>query len=577
MMAVTKQGEESSGKGESRAKKGNSGKGESRAKEGSSGKGESRAKEAVGREKTERREEAMGLVMIVIGTILLTAGNIFMRWSIGDALDKGTFTATLLVAGGILVVLSQLLLYTRQILYVKIQKHIYHRIQLKVLRSSMETLEKNDLGVISTCYMTDVNQIDRFFNRILGKAVPDLAGWLITVGLLLYFDVFLGIAAIAVTVLPTLFLHRMSRPVAKGMGEYQKALEVVNQKVASGLDHMETIKASCKEEDFLWDTQEKLDDLQKKKRNMSMNQALLGAPMLAGSFGTIIFLTALSGWLVLKGRISPGQLLTVVTLTETIVSFVMSMEGTISAFRRASVSRERLKAFLGQEEEQGGSREVGQIREIVFDKIGFSYPGDTGRETYKGFTERWQQGRIIFIKGSNGEGKSTLVKLLTGIYSVSAGQILLNGIPVQEYGLASLREKIVVVPQDNILFRGSIRDNLTCGRELSAVQIEEACEKTGIHKEIIQMPNQYNTVLSENGGVLSGGQKQRLCVARALLRKGDVYLFDEPTSALDRANRERFMELLSELAKDKIVVVITHDTKLLEMSQYTVELKPKQQ
>ena len=107
-------------------------------------------------------------------------------------------------------------------------------------------------------------------------------------GVLFYFDVFLGIAAIAVTVLPTLFLHRMSRPVAKGMGEYQKALEVVNQKVASGLDHMETIKASCKEEDFLWDTQEKLDDLQKKKRNVSMNQALLGAPMLAGSFGTII-------------------------------------------------------------------------------------------------------------------------------------------------------------------------------------------------------------------------------------------------------------------------------------------------
>ena len=184
MMAVTKQSEESSGKGESRAKEGSRAKramGRKQWEGRKQAKGGSRAKEAVGREKTERREEAMGLVMIVIGTILLTAGNIFMRWSIGDALDKGTFTATLLVAGGILVVLSQLLLYTREILYVKIQKHIYHRIQLKVLRSSMETLERNDLGVISTCYMTDVNQIDRFFNRILGKAVPDLAGWLITV------------------------------------------------------------------------------------------------------------------------------------------------------------------------------------------------------------------------------------------------------------------------------------------------------------------------------------------------------------------------------------------------------------
>lgn len=509
--------------------------------------------------------------VVIAGTFILTAGNIFLRWSIGDALDTGNLKASLPIVAGILLAVSQLLLYTRQMLATGIQKNIYRKLQSKVLHSSMEALGKNDLGAVTAYYTTDVNQIENFVNRILGKALPDLMGWLITVGLMFWFDLFLGIAAILVTVAPALFLHRMSRPIAKGTGEYQTALEAVNQSVVTGLYNIETIKASCKEEAFLKDNQEKLAVLQKKKRSVAIWEALLGAPMLVSAFGTIIFLNGLCGWFALTGRISAGQLLTVVTLTDNIVSFVMSLEGTLSAFRRASVSRRRLNGFLGQEEEREGSQSAEQIREIVFDRICFAYPGSTEKELYHGFSERWQRGKIYFIKGGNGQGKSTLIKLLTGIYGVSAGQILVNGVPVQEYRLASLREKIVVVPQENILFRGSIRDNLTCGNNIGFKEIEDACKKTGIHEEILRMPEQYETVLTENGGTLSGGQKQRLCLARALLREGDVYLLDEPTSALDKANRDRIAELFRELSKDKIVVVITHERELLDSAQCVVE------
>ena len=502
------------------------------------------------------------LFVVLAGTVLLSAGGVFLRWAVGDALDTGRLGAWLLIAAGVLLAVSQTVLYVRQILIVKIQKSIYQRLQRKVLHGSMEALGKYDLGGITAYYLSDVNQIEGCLNRMLGKAFPDLVGWMITVGLMFWFDLFLGLAAVAVTAGPVLFLHRMSRPIVEGTEAYQEALETANQSVVTGLYNIETIKASCREEAFLRDSEEKLAYLQRKKRVVALWEALLGVPMLACSFLTIVFLTALSGWFVLLGRITAGQLLTVVTLTDNIVSFVMSLEGTIKALRRVSVSMGRLDGFLGQKEERDGGREPGEIREISFDRICFTYPGG-GREIYQGFSQRWQQG-LYFIWGGNGEGKSTLIKLLTGIYDVSSGRITINGIPVQECRLGSLREKIAVVPQENILFPGSIRGNLTCGKDITSGQMEEVCRRTGIHEEILRMPDGYDTVLTENGGVLSGGQKQRLCLARALLRQGDVYIFDEPTSALDRANRDRFAELLAELAKRKIVVVITHERELLD-------------
>ena len=536
------------------------------------------------------------LVMVLAGTALLTAGNVYLRWSIGEALDTGKLHMSLLAVAGALLILAQAVSYIRQILFVKIQKNLFGRIQSKVLHGSMESLGRNDLGAVTALYTADVGQIDSFANRIVGKAFPDLAGWGITLGLLFWFDLYLGIAPILVTVLPAIFLHRMSRPIAKGTGEYQDALEDANQSVVTGLYNMESIKASCREENFLRDNEEKLAVLQKKKRKVAIWEALLGVPMLVSAFGTVVLLTALSGWLVLQGRITAGQLLTVVTLTDNIVTFVMSLDNTISVTRRVSVSLRRLNAFLEEDQEREGGEEVGQIREIAFRNIRFAYPcrggmegvqsmkgiqstdeeqsmeGTLFGEIYHGFSETWQRGNLYYVKGGNGEGKSTLIKLLMGIYDLLSGEILINGISSRQYSLTSLREKIVAVPQENVLFQGSIRDNLACGKEVSPQRMEEVCRKTGIHEEILRMPDGYETVLTENGGVLSGGQKQRLCLARALLREGEVYIFDEPTAALDKGNRERFAALLEELCKDRIVVVITHEKELLDGARRVTQI-----
>lgn len=217
------------------------------------------------------------LAMVLAGTAILTAGNVYLRWSIGEALDTGKLQMSLLMIAGVLLVLSQLISYIWQILFVKVQKNLYGKIQAKVLNSSMESLGKSGQGAVTAYYTSDVGQIDSFANRILGRAFPDLVGWLITVGMMFWFDGYLGIVAIFVTVVPALFLHRMSRPIAKGTGEYQEALEKVNQSVVNGLYNLGTIKASGQEGVFIRDNDEKMTDLQKKKRKVAIWEALLSA------------------------------------------------------------------------------------------------------------------------------------------------------------------------------------------------------------------------------------------------------------------------------------------------------------
>lgn len=134
----------------------------------------------------KRGDERGRLAIVLTATTALAAGNVLLRWSIGEALDSGKPGAYLPAVAALLLGVSQLLLYTRQMLSAEMREDIYRRIQRKILHSSMEALGKNDLGGISARYITDVGQIDGFVDRLLGKALPDLAGWLIAVGLLFW-------------------------------------------------------------------------------------------------------------------------------------------------------------------------------------------------------------------------------------------------------------------------------------------------------------------------------------------------------------------------------------------------------
>lgn len=167
------------------------------------------------------------------------------------------------------------------------------------------------------------------------------------------------------------------------------------------------------------------------------------------------------------------------------------------------------------------------------------------------------------LLGANGAGKSTLIKLIGGVLQPDAGRVLLCGRDISLLERGALAGYLSVMPQEPVLFSDSVLENLRLYQPgISRDDVAAVCKRVGIHQEILALPEQYDTVLSENGGTLSGGQKQRLSLARTLLRDRPIMIFDEPTAALDDAHAAQAAALIRELAETRVVIAITHDARM---------------
>jgi ATP-binding cassette subfamily B protein len=196
--------------------------------------------------------------------------------------------------------------------------------------------------------------------------------------------------------------------------------------------------------------------------------------------------------------------------------------------------------------------------EISFDDVTFRYPGasNTALDRAK-FTI--QEGAVVGIVGRSGSGKTTLTKLIQGLYPVQEGIVRFDGVDAREIDLAHLRRQIGVVLQENFLFRGTVRENLTITRpDASFEEIVAAAQAAGADEFIERLAQGYDTLLEENASNLSGGQKQRLSIARSLLGKPRVLILDEAASALDPESEAIFIRNLSQIAVGRTVVMISH-------------------
>jgi len=206
-----------------------------------------------------------------------------------------------------------------------------------------------------------------------------------------------------------------------------------------------------------------------------------------------------------------------------------------------------------------GDKELpaGAVTSVEFKDVFFEYSPE--RPVLSGVSFRVDAPGVYGFVGKSGSGKSTVFSLLSGFYKPSSGQILLGGEDIKELSESAVRGGITPVLQDSYIFNDTVLNNLLFARSSATLaEVEEACRAARIHDEILGFPDGYATVVGENGATVSGGQKQRLEIARALLKGADVVLFDEATSALDKNNLDKINDLMLELGKTKIVLVIAH-------------------
>lgn len=247
--------------------------------------------------------------------------------------------------------------------------------------------------------------------------------------------------------------------------------------------------------------------------------------------------------------------------------FVMITISKASAQRTVEILEESSDITNGQEpiyEVKNG--------EIIFRDVNFSYAGAEGKLCLTDIDLHIQSGETIGILGGTGSSKTTLVQLIPRLYDVTSGEVLVGGVNVKDYDLDTLRNEVAMVLQKNVLFSGTIKENLRWGNDSATdEELKHACKLAQADGFIMQFPDQYDTYIEQGGANVSGGQKQRLCIARALLKKPKILILDDSTSAVDTHTdaliRKAFLEEIPNTTK---LIIAQRVSSIMEADQIIV-------
>jgi ATP-binding cassette subfamily B multidrug efflux pump len=295
--------------------------------------------------------------------------------------------------------------------------------------------------------------------------------------------------------------------------------------------------------------------------NLSLTESVY-FPAMNLFIGLSMILTVLiGGWQAIEGNITPGNIAEFVIYINMLMFPISAIGWTANMIQRAAVSQRRINEFLQSEPEieNAAGAQVRHIEgKIEFKQVSFTYP-HTGIQALSGFSLDIQPGQKVAVIGKTGSGKSTLAHLLLRMYDTTEGEILIDGIPVKELDLHSLRNQVSYVPQDVFLFSDTVANNIGLGlADSDESAIRKAAQMAAVEGDILQLAEGYETITGERGVMLSGGQKQRISLARALIKNPSVLILDESLSAVDTRTEHTIQHNLNTYLRDKTAIVITH-------------------
>ena len=295
--------------------------------------------------------------------------------------------------------------------------------------------------------------------------------------------------------------------------------------------------------------------------NVTWKQGLFGLMVATTTvLGTALVLIV-GGMHVMAGRMTVGSLIVVINYLGAVYGPLSSIAFATGQLQAAVAGARRVRAMLALEPETidapGAIDADALTGHIVFEQVSFSYPD--GTEVLRDIGFEAKPGQMIAVVGLTGAGKTTLVSLIPRFYNPTSGRVLIDGVDVRQYRIRSLREKIAIVPQDAVLFSGTIADNLRYGKlDATREELESAARAAHAHDFVSRLPKGYDTLIAEAGGGLSGGERQRLSVARAVLKDAPILILDEPTSSLDAISEEIVFAALKRLRAGRTTIVIAH-------------------
>ncbi len=437
-----------------------------------------------------------------------------------------------------------------------LRKDMFYKIQ----DYSFENIDKFSVSSLVTRLTTDITNVQMAYMMIIRVAIR--------CPLMLIFSFIMGfvmggrLAMIFLITIPLLgiALFLVIRAATPLFRRVFRKYDALNDSVQENVHAMRVVKSYVREDYEKKKFGAAADNVQKDFTRAERIMAINGPIMQFCVYAGMVFVLSYGSYAVITSQgldLNVGQMSSMLTYSFQILMSLMMLSMVFVMITMSAESAERIVEVLNEESTLNSPENaLTTVRDgsVDFDNVSFKYSRKADRMALADINLHIKSGEIIGILGGTGSSKSSLVQLIPRLYDVTEGSVKVGGVDVREYDLETLRNQVAVVLQKNVLFSGSIKDNLRWGNpEATDEELEEACRLAQADEFIQQFPNKYDTWIEQGGANVSGGQKQRLCIARALLKKPKILILDDSTSAVDTRTdaliRKGFREFIPDTTK----------------------------
>ena len=493
--------------------------------------------------KEYKKQTILTPVFVSIETIIEVLIPFFMAYLIDTGINKNDEKTILVV--GILLCIAAIISLVFGILsgrsaakasagFAKnLRKDMYYNVQ----NFSFTNIDKFSTASIVTRHTTDIAFVQMAFQMIIRVAVR--APLMLVFSLIMAFLVNMKLALIFLVAIPILgiglyLIATKAHPIfEKTFTTYDKLNNIVQENV-QGIRVVKSYVTEDKEIDKFYKISGDIyDGFAKAEKLVALNNPLMQFAMSV----VIVLISLVGGKLIIGSSLTTGELTSLISYAMQILTSLMMLSMILVMIMMSRASAERIVEILEEKSTiHNNENPIKQVKDgsITFKNVNFSYVDNKDKLCLKNVNIDIKSGETIGIIGGTGSSKSTFVQLIPRLYDATEGKVFVGGVDVKDYDLKTLRNEVAMVLQKNVLFSGTIKENLRWGNENATdEQLIKACKQAQADEFVSSFPDGYDTYIEQGGTNVSGGQKQRLCIARALLKKPKILILDDSTSAVD--------------------------------------------
>ncbi len=437
-----------------------------------------------------------------------------------------------------------------------LRKAMYENIQT----FSFSNIDKFSTSGLVTRLTTDVTNIQNAYQMILRMCMRAPASLICAMAMSFYVNAKVALVYLAAVFILGIILFILIKFTMKYFQQVFKKYDALNESVQENVSAIRVVKAYSREEfeksKFMAASGNIYNMFVKAEKMISLNAPVMQLAV----YSCILLISWLGAKMIVGGSMTTGELSQLLTYCMNILMSLMMLSMIFVMITMSMASAERIAEVLEEKADiTNPSEPVMNVPDgsIRFEHVSFSYKSDAETPVLKDINLDIKQGEMIGIIGGTGSAKSSLVNLVSRLYDVSEGSVCVGGINVKDYDIETLRNEVSVVLQKNVLFSGTILENLRWGdANATDEECRHACQLACADEFIEKMPDGYNTYIEQGGTNVSGGQKQRLCIARALIKKPKVLILDDSTSAVDTATDSKIRRAFAEEIPDTTKIII---------------------